>query len=102
MYYVYPVQRSVIHLVSMACVLMESVTVPRSGKENVVIIVSLYKWYVIVMLSVYLYTATCVPDCEHGDCIAPNHCVCDRGWEGRYCDTGDVHSDWPTQYMHTS
>lgn len=92
-YYIYCVQRSVIHLVPMACVVMESVIVPGSGKENVVIFVSLcgtYMWNHDVKC--LLYTATCNPECEHGNCIAPNHCVCDYGWEGRYCDTGDAHS----------
>lgn len=33
------------------------------------------------------HSATCRPSCNHGECIAPNHCTCNGGWEGLACNT---------------
>lgn len=29
----------------------------------------------------------CDPECQHGECRAPNFCACEIGWEGTHCDT---------------
>ena len=29
----------------------------------------------------------CDPQCQHGECRAPNFCACEIGWEGTHCDT---------------
>merc|ERR1712029_1267435 len=29
----------------------------------------------------------CDPQCQHGECRAPNFYACEIGWEGTHCDT---------------
>ena len=42
-----------------------------------------------ICLSMYMLTAVCEPDCNHGGtCIEPNVCACTEGWEGRGCNNG--------------
>ena len=33
--------------------------------------------------------AHCVPSCRHGKCTPNNICVCDSGWTGDRCRTGN-------------
>ena len=30
--------------------------------------------------------AVCNPDCDQGDCTAPDECTCHKGWTGSICD----------------
>ena len=36
-----------------------------------------------------LNLATCSQGFVHGTCGPPNTCVCDNGWTGSSCDTGE-------------
>ena len=29
---------------------------------------------------------TCEPTCVNGECLSPNDCACEIGWEGAHCD----------------
>ena len=33
-------------------------------------------------------TAVCTQGCQHGDCVKPNVCNCEKGWEGATCSEG--------------
>ena len=33
------------------------------------------------------FQAVCNQGCQHGKCIAPNHCSCNNGWTGFSCET---------------
>ncbi len=51
-------------------------------------------------------TAYCVSPCVHGTCIGPDLCLCDSGWRGIHCSTGNqpphVHSNThPHTCTHT-
>ena len=84
------------HLVVMEFAMMESViALLVNGMEKSVTSVSslnrskrLEGTYNLIVL--YPYPATCNPGCEHGDCIAPNHCKCNYGWEGRSCNLREL------------
>ena len=36
----------------------------------------------------YYFSAICVPDCLHGDCINPDKCYCHSGYAGSTCSEG--------------
>ena len=36
------------------------------------------------------YIAHCLQGCQHGDCTAPNTCICQSGWTGDSCNTGMI------------
>jgi len=43
----------------------------------------------------------CNPPCDNGDCVEPNVCECDEGYEGEYCDM-EVESEDEEYDMHTT
>ena len=37
----------------------------------------------------YISIAICSSGCLMGDCTEPDTCVCDPGWTGQTCNTGE-------------
>ena len=80
----------------MVYAIMASVTALMNGKDNAVTFVSSVSLHnkthstTLHDNNYYTYPATCNPRCRHGNCIAPNHCVCNYGWDGQSCDTSKL------------
>lgn len=53
--------------------------------EDFAFIIFMHHFY---LLSAHDIAGICNATCIHGDCVAPNVCKCDAGWEGTNCDRG--------------
>ena len=42
-----------------------------------------------IMVMSYIFIAICSSGCLMGDCTEPDTCVCDPGWTGQTCNTGE-------------
>ena len=55
--------------------------------QSIVIQWSITKWKIIgIEFKFFCVLAVCNPDCDNGDCTAPDNCTCHEGWTGSICN----------------